>query len=226
MLPACSMRHYWCLLACIWMACAQAHAGFLNGFFGTDRKFIDSQGLLVRQIDESLQAKAAPPLTPALVEPSAPKASDYRLGPGDRINITVFNEKDLSLDVRLSDAGSFLYPFIGEVSAKGLTIGDLQTRITAALAEGYLVDPKVYVSILEYRPFFVNGEVVRPGGYPYQPGLTIRTAIALAGGVTPRASLTKIYVIHEGGSASAPRLTSLSAELQPGDTIIVDQSFF
>jgi protein involved in polysaccharide export with SLBB domain len=152
--------------------------------------------------------------------------SDYRLGAGDKLGITVFNEKELSMDVRLSDAGSFLYPFLGEVIAKNKTIGDVQSLLTSQLKDGYLVDPKVYVSILEYRPFFVNGEVGRPGGFPYQPGLTIRKAISLAGGLTARASPTKIYVIHENDPTGVPRLTTLNAVLLPGDIVTVDQSFF
>ena len=152
--------------------------------------------------------------------------SDYRLGAGDKLGITVFNEKELSMDVRLSDAGSFLYPFLGEVIAKNKTIGDVQSLLTSQLKDGYLVDPKVYVSILEYRPFFVNGEVGRPGGFPYQPGLTIRKAISLAGGLTARASPKKIYVIHENDPTGVPRLTTLNAVLLPGDIVTVDQSFF
>jgi protein involved in polysaccharide export with SLBB domain len=152
--------------------------------------------------------------------------SDYRLGAGDKLGITVFNEKELSMEVRLSDAGSFLYPFLGEVLAKNKTISDVQALLTRQLKEGYLVDPKVYVNILEYRPFFVNGEVGKPGGFPYQPGLTIRKAISLAGGLTPRASVTKIYVIHENDPTGMPRLTLLNAVLLPGDIVTVDQSFF
>ena len=82
------------------------------------------------------------------------------------------------------------------------------------------------MNILEYRPFFVNGEVGKPGGFPYQPGLTIRKAISLAGGLTPRASVTKIYVIHENDPTGMPRLTLLNAVLLPGDIVTVDQSFF
>jgi polysaccharide biosynthesis/export protein VpsN len=152
--------------------------------------------------------------------------SDYRLGAGDKLGITVFNEKELSIEVRLSDAGSFLYPFLGEIIARNKTIGDVQALLTEQLEDGYLVDPKVYVSILEYRPFFVNGEVGRPGGFPYQPGLTIRKAISLAGGLTARASLTKIYVIHENDPTGTPRLTTLNSVLLPGDIVTIDQSFF
>ena len=196
-------------------AWAPAHAGFLDKLFGST----------------SESSPAVSPQNPIVYDTFIPSniatnVSDYRLGAGDKLGITVFNEKELSIELRLSDAGSFLYPFLGEVLAKNKTIGDLQGLLTDRLKDGYLVDPKVYVTILEYRPFFMNGEVGKPGGYPYQPGLTIRKAISLAGGLTPRASLTKIYVIHENDPTGTPRLTTLNAVLQPGDTITIDQSFF
>lgn len=190
-----------------------AHAGFFDKLFGTKE-----------QSSVSSSAPIVYDTFSPIVLPS--NVSDYRLGAGDKLNITVFNEKELSIEIRLSDAGSFLYPFLGEVVAKNKTIGDLQALLTSRLKEGYLVDPKVYVSILEYRPFFVNGEVTKPGGYAYQPGLNIRKAISLAGGLTARASATKIYVIHEDDPTGTPRLTTLNAILRPGDTITIDQSFF
>lgn len=192
-----------------------AHAGFLDKLFGSPPE----------------SSPVASPQNPAVYDTFtstniAINVSDYRLGAGDKLGITVFNEKELSMELRLSDAGSFLYPFLGEVIVKNKTIGDLQAILTQRLKDGYLIDPKVYVTILEYRPFFVNGEVGKPGGYPYQPGLTIRKAISLAGGLTPRASLAKIYVVHESDPTGTPRLTTLNAVLQAGDTITIDQSFF
>jgi len=192
-----------------------AHAGFLDKLFNApDSNNIPSQSPLI----------VATPEIPIFANNNS--VSDYRLGAGDKLNITVFNEKELSMEIRLSDAGSFLYPFLGEVTAKNKTISDLQSLLTDRLKEGYLVDPKVYVSIIEYRPFFVNGEVTKPGGFAYQPGLTIRKAISLAGGLTPRASLTKIYVVHENDPTGTPRLTTLNAVILPGDTITIEQSFF
>jgi len=198
-------------------AWAPAHAGFLDKLFGS----VDSSAPSANSSQPVLVYDTIMPSTVI-----ATNVSDYRLGAGDKLGITVFNEKELSMELRLSDAGSFLYPFLGEVVAKNKTIGDLQALLTQRLKEGYLVDPKVYVSILEYRPFFVNGEVGKPGGYPYQPGLTIRKAISLEGGLTPRASLNKIYVVHEADPTGTPRLTTLNAVLLPGDTITIDQSFF
>jgi len=190
------------------------HAGFLDKLFG-EEVVSSSINVPIPSLD-MIEA----PVVLAL------RVSDYRLGAGDKLNVSVLNEKDLTMDVRLSDAGSFLYPFLGEVVAKNKTISELQSILTNKLKEGYLVDPKVYVSILEYRPFFVDGEVSRPGAYPYIPGLTVRKAISLAGGLTPRASLTKIFVIHESDPLGSARLTTMNAVLQPGDTITIEQSFF
>lgn len=200
------------------------HAGFFDNFFGGSQSALIRPGnLMLHQVDPTLNIQPVPSPSPML-DPA--RSTDYKLGPGDHIAISVFNESSLSIDVRLSDSGSFSYPFVGEVIARGMTLTELQSKLTKELADGFLVEPRVYVSILEYRPFFVNGEVMKPGGYPYQPGLTVRKAIALAGGLTPRASLNKIFVIHEGDAAGAPILTSLSAMLLPGDIITVDQSFF
>jgi len=206
------------LLLSLVLAWTPAHAGFLDQLFTAPKSSpsVTSTINVPRGTENAMYAPAS------LLD----NVSDYRLGAGDKLGITVFNEKELSMDVRLSDAGSFLYPFLGEVIAKNKTIGDVQALLTSQLKDGYLVDPKVYVSILEYRPFFVNGEVGRPGGFPYQPGLTIRKAISLAGGLTARASPTKIYVIHENDPTGVPRLTTLNAVLLPGDIVTVDQSFF
>lgn len=169
-------------------------------------------------------AVAVPP--PQVQTPVFSLASDYKLGPGDRVMVTVFNEKDLSVDARLSDAGTLSFPLLGEIRAQGMTIGMLQDYLAEQLRAGYLVNPQVYVSILEYRQFFVNGEVNKPGGLPYMPGLTVRKAIALAGGLTPRASYTKIFIIHEDDPFGRPRAVSLDAFLRPGDILTIEQSFF
>src|SRR5256714_10039240 len=129
-----------------------------------------------------------------------PTDSGYRLGPGDRIIIKVFGEEDLSMDFRLNDTGRLNYPFLGELVVQGLTVAELEQRITRGLRDSYLRNPAVTVSIAEYRPFFLYGEVQKPGGIPYQPRLTVERAIALGGGVTERASRSKI----EGGPRGHP----------------------
>lgn len=152
--------------------------------------------------------------------------SGYKIGSGDLLSIQVFGEDDLSLDVRLSDAGTISYPFLGELRARGLSIGKLSELIRDQLADGYLVNPSVNVTVLEYRQFFINGEVEKPGGYPYQPGLTLQKAVALAGGFTERASKTKIFVVPDGKEDDDPVRIKLSTTIRPGDIITIEESFF
>lgn len=152
--------------------------------------------------------------------------SDYPLGPGDTLSITVFGEEELSVEVRLSDAGTISYPFLGEINTRGMTIGKLSDTIRARLADGYLVDPSVSVTVLEYRQFFIYGQVKQPGAYPYQPGLTLQKAVAVAGGFTERASSSKFFVLSENQADSAPVKIELNSAINPGDTVTIDESFF
>lgn len=159
------------------------------------------------------------------VQASDSGLSNYRLGSGDRISITVFDEKELSLDkIRLSDAGTISYPMLGEIKVLGLTVSQLEKLITGKLKGRYLVDPQVSVSIDEYRQFYVNGMVKNPGGFHYQPGLTVRQAVSLAGGFQDRADRDKIIVIHD--DEKIPHKESLDNQVEPGDTITIDESFF
>jgi polysaccharide export outer membrane protein len=154
-------------------------------------------------------------------------APGYRLGAGDRVAIAVFGEPDLSLDTRIGDSGRVAYPFIGEVVVAGRTPVEVEQAIADALRGDWLVDPKVSVSIVEYRPFFVNGQVRNPGGYPYQPGMTVRKAVSTAGGFTERASQRGITLIPEGQrDRGKGRAVGLDDPVGPGDILTVDESFF
>lgn len=164
-------------------------------------------------------------LTISTVSSAAEKLSDYQLGSGDLLSIKVFGEGDLSIEVRLSDAGTLAYPFLGEMDVLNMTIKELSETITVGLADGYLINPNVYVTVLEYREFFINGEVEKPGGYPYQPGLTLQKAVAIAGGFTERASKTKMFITRDKQPDKQLRI-KLSAKIQPGDIITIEQSFF
>jgi protein involved in polysaccharide export with SLBB domain len=152
--------------------------------------------------------------------------SDYPVGSGDLLSIQVFGEEDLSLELRLSDAGTVSYPFLGELRVLGLSISELSELIRSRLADGYLVDPSVNVTVLEYRQFYINGQVESPGGYPYQPGLTLQKAVALAGGFTERASKSKMYVIHDGEENKPPQRLNLGSLVRPGDVLSIEESFF
>ncbi len=153
--------------------------------------------------------------------------STYKLAAGDVITIRVFGEDDLSREkIRLSDAGTVPYPVLGEVRALGLTIGEIEKSITAGLTGRYLVNPRVSVTIEEYRPFYINGMVERPGAYPFQPGLTVLKASSLAGGFKERASFSKISIIREGDPHSRPQKATINSPVNPGDTIFIAESFF
>lgn len=154
-------------------------------------------------------------------------SATYKLASGDVIRIRVFGEPDLSVEeTRLSDAGTFSYPFLGEVRALGKTVTQLERIITRELEGSFLIDPRVSVSVLEYREFYISGEVKLPGGYKYQPGLNLRRAIALAGGLTERASTRRITVVRDQDPKRKPERITLDAPVMPGDTINIDQGFF
>lgn len=153
--------------------------------------------------------------------------STYKLASGDVIRIHVFSEPDLSFEeIRLTDAGTFSYPFIGEVRAKGKTAAELEALLIEKLQGDFLIDPRISISVLEYREFFISGEVKQPGGYRFQPGLTLRRAIALAGGLTERASTNRITLIRDDSSDRKPTRADLDTPVMPGDSINIDQGFF
>ena len=156
---------------------------------------------------------------------SAESLSDYRVSSGDLIQIQVFGEDELSIETRLSDAGTISFPFLGELKIQDMTTGEVTDMLTARLKDGYLLDPSVNVTVKEYREFYIHGQVEKPGAYPYQPGLTVQKAAALAGGFTERASESKMFITHDGQS-TPPLKAALGTVVQPGDVIMIEESFF
>lgn len=155
------------------------------------------------------------------------RLSSYQLAAGDVITIRVFGEDDLSREkIRISDAGTIPYPVLGEVKALGLAIGEIEKSITMGLTGRYLVNPRVSVTIEEYRPFYINGMVEKPGAYPFQPGLTVLKASSLAGGFKERASFSKITIIREKDLQTRPQKAEINTPVNPGDTIFIEESFF
>lgn len=153
--------------------------------------------------------------------------SSYKLGAGDVISIRVFGEEDLSRErIRVSDAGTVPYPVLGELKILGSTVGELERKVTEGLKGRYLVNPRVAVTIEQYRPFFVNGQVASPGGFPYQPGLTVSKAISLAGGLRERASVNKMFIVRETETSRARAKVDMNSEVQPGDVLTIEESFF
>jgi polysaccharide export outer membrane protein len=165
-------------------------------------------------------------------EKTAPKAitkapetilSDYRLGKGDVISIKVFGEEDFSMETALSKEGRISYPFLGELKLSGLTVSQVERKIASGLRAGYLKNPKVTITVLEYRQIFVNGEVKTPGGYAFKPGMTVNKAISLAGGFTETASRDEIFLIRDGDKSATEKEVGLYNFIAPGDIIIVKE---
>lgn len=150
---------------------------------------------------------------------------DYQLGVGDKVHVTVFNEPDLSGDFEVSSTGVISMPLIGQVQVAQSTISQVQVRITEKLADGYMRNPKVSLEVLNYRPFFILGEVMKPGSYNYVNGMTVVNAVALAGGYTYRADKDDITLKHSGADAKAEKVDE-TAVVNPGDVVNVPERFF
>jgi polysaccharide export outer membrane protein len=158
--------------------------------------------------------------------PEAATRSDdaaYRLGPGDLVRVNVFGQADLSGEFRLGGEGDLALPLAGEIGAGRLTTRELEQAIAARLRErDFLRDPQVSVQVLTYRPFYIVGEVRRPGEYEYQNGMTLINAAALAGGYTYRAK-TSGATIERGDCIMGTRADT---PVLPGDVIRVPERFF
>ncbi|WP_346838383.1 polysaccharide biosynthesis/export family protein [Microbulbifer sp. SAOS-129_SWC] len=152
--------------------------------------------------------------------------SNYLLNCGDRISIRVYGEDDLSMEMLLDDSGVINYPFLGEIKVAGLSPKQLKDKIRSGLQGDYLVDPSVEVAVVDYRPFFIKGEVNTPGSYSFQPGLTVNKAVAMASGFTVRASQKKITIERTNGDDKRRFQAGPNMKLHPGDVVTVEQSFF
>ena len=140
--------------------------------------------------------------------------------------MTVFGETDLGGDFQVDATGVIRMPMIGQVKAGGLTAHDVESNIRTALVDGYLNDPRVAVEITTYRPFYIVGQVMKPGEYPFANGLTAATAVAVAGGFTQKAADSTVYVRHPGESTEHKLAATDGTPIAPGDTIRVDSTVF
>ena len=152
--------------------------------------------------------------------------SSYKLGSGDRIRLAVFRDETLSGEFTLDGAGNFAMPLLGEVQAGGLTARELEARIRDKLvAEDLLRDPQVSIEVLNYRPFYILGEVRAPGSYAYVNGMTVLNAVALAGGFSYRAKQDD-FLLQRGGSNVQGAEVTGDTPLLPGDIVTVQERFF
>jgi polysaccharide export outer membrane protein len=164
------------------------------------------------------------PAAPALA--AADTTRDYRLGPADKVRITVYGEETLTGEYSVSGSGVISFPLIGEVRAAERTLPQIREEIRAKLADGYLREPQVSAEVLTFRPFYILGEVNRPGQYPYMDGLTVPKAVATAGGFTYRANQKKVFI--KRGDHPTEEVHQLTAEtmVAPGDIIRIGERFF
>ncbi len=152
--------------------------------------------------------------------------ADYRLAAGDKLRVTVFGHEDLSGEFEVNDSGQISMPLIDEVMASGSNITELETKIVSALKPDYLVNPRVSIEVLGYRPFYIIGEVAAPGSYPYSSGMTLVNAVAVAGGFTYRARKGRVKIVRERGDVTVELEADLTTAVMPGDVIEVPERFF
>lgn len=151
---------------------------------------------------------------------------DYRLDSGDRLRVVVYGQEGLTNVYAVGTNGSITMPLIGSVPARGLTTSQLARNITARLRNGYIREPSVSAEIDSYRPFFILGEVAAPGQYPYVPNMTAESAVAIAGGYSPRARRDVITVTHPAAGGSLDSVVTPNTPISPGDTVVVGERWF
>ncbi|WP_010215473.1 polysaccharide biosynthesis/export family protein [Sphingomonas sp. PAMC 26621] len=154
-----------------------------------------------------------------------PLESDYTLGVADKVRVIVFDEPSLSGEFVVNANGSLSMPLIGDVRAIGNTAGDIAQTIQAKLRQGYVLEPRVSIDILTFRPFYILGEVNKPGEYPYSSGLTVDGAVATAQGYTYRAEKKSIYIKRAGEARAVKMKLMPDLKIRPGDTIRVGERY-
>jgi polysaccharide biosynthesis/export protein len=152
--------------------------------------------------------------------------SSYRLDAGDKLRVVVYGQEGLTNTYAIDAGGSITMPLIGSVPARGRTPASLAAEITAKLRNGFIREPSVAVEIDSYRPFFILGEVAAPGQYPYVPNMTVESAVAIAGGFSPRAKRDRVTLTHSDGGGTARYVVPLGTALGPGDTVQVGERWF
>jgi polysaccharide biosynthesis/export protein len=171
-------------------------------------------------------APAPTPLAYAAAPMPVAHDSAYRLDAGDKLRVVVYGQEGLTNTYAIDAGGSITMPLIGAVPARGRTPAGLASEITAKLRKGYIREPSVAVEIETYRPFFILGEVAAPGQYPYVPNMSVETAVAIAGGFSPRARRDRVTLTHIDNSGSMRVVVPLGTALSPGDTVLVGERWF
>ena len=172
----------------------------------------------------------APAPVPAAYAAAAPMPvrydAAYQLDAGDKLRVVVYGQEGLTNTYAIDAGGSITMPLIGPVPARGRTPAGLAAEISAKLRGGFIRDPSVAVEIEAYRPFFILGEVAAPGQYPYVPNMTVESAVAIAGGFSPRARRDSVTLTHTDESGTGRFVVPLGTPLSPGDTVLIGERWF
>lgn len=177
--------------------------------------------LLVAALIAFPPAFAAPAKAPA-----APIENSYALGSGDKVRVIVFGEEDLSGEFVVDDTGFVSLPLIGQIAATGRTVRQLEQDIAAKLGAQYLKDPRVSIEVLGYRPFYIIGEVNKPGEYPFVAGMSVLNAVAMAGGYSTRANESSVYIKRKAAAEEEKFPADATTKLEPGDIVNVVERWF
>ncbi len=153
-------------------------------------------------------------------------ANNYKLGSGDKIQIIVYGEEDLTTEITIDKSGVISFPFLKDIQVVDLSVKELERVIYQGLLGDYLISPQVSVSVVQYRPFYIHGQVNRPGGYPYQENLTFDKAIAVAGGLSIRASKSDWEITRKVNGEVVTIEANVATQIMPDDIIKIEQSFF
>jgi polysaccharide biosynthesis/export protein len=188
------------------------------------RPAVAPQPVVVAQPLEPQVIPAPIAAEPIMLEPAQVNA--YTLDSGDKLRVVVFGQEGLSSSYSVDTSGNITMPLIGAVRARGMTSAGLQAAIVAKLRNGYVREPHVAVEVETYRPFFILGEVTLPGQYPYVPNMTVETAVAIAGGYTPRAFKYKIEISRRVGALVEKRVVSPEHPVRPGETVHIAERWF
>ncbi|WP_198029426.1 polysaccharide biosynthesis/export family protein [Bradyrhizobium sp. WSM3983] len=186
-------------------------------------------GGAIAALSNSFAAGPAPvPVAYAAPMMTAPVRYDasYHLDAGDKLRVVVYGQEGLTNSYAIDAGGSITMPLIGAVPARGRTTAGLAGEIAARLRNGYIREPSVAVEIESYRPFFILGEVAAPGQYPYVPNMTVESAVAIAGGFSPRAKRDVVTVTHTEGGGAMRAMVPLGTPVSPGDTVFVGERWF
>lgn len=151
--------------------------------------------------------------------------AEYQLGSGDELRITVYGETELTGQFRVGSQGTIAYPLVGDVRAAGLTVGEFTTSLVEAL-QGFIRSPNVSVQVTNYRPFYILGEVQRPGTYEYSTDMTVLNAVATAGGFTYRANRRRVYIRRANETEERIFPLTIATPVLPGDTVRIGERLF